>query len=66
MSAYIKEGTMILSTINQFINKHYTMFCIILVIARIIDFLLNFLCRESSDLSWFIVQILGTLLGYPV
>lgn len=57
---------MILSTINHFINKHYTMFCIILVIARIIDFLLNFLCRESSDLSWFIVQILGTLLGYPV
>lgn len=42
------------------------MFCIILFIARIIDFLLNLLSCELSSLSWFIVQILGTLLGYPV
>lgn len=57
---------MIITAIYRFINNHYSMLCIILIIARIIDFLLNPLFHELSNLSWFIVQILGMLVGYPV
>lgn len=41
-------------------NSNYSLFCIILIIARIVDYI------SPSTMSWFIVQILGMLVGYPV
>lgn len=44
----------------NWINSNYSLFCIILIIARNVDYI------SPSTMSWFIVQILGMLLGYPV
>lgn len=52
---------MVITLFYLFFINHYFMFFILLVIARIIDFMCH-----SCIISWFAVQTLATLLGYPL